>query len=151
MVAAVVLGVGVVAGIGLKTGDRGQEGEAPPEATAERPPVAAPVAAAERPPVAAPVAAGGSPAGCEGPAGTVVGYWYAGADPPGEVGSTLVMPRSARVRADYPRRDNRYLSSAPERCVLLAGDRVLLSHAPILVDGGRWWVPFAAGDLVERR
>lgn len=33
----------------------------------------------------------------------------------------------------------------------MKGDRVRLSHAPIRVDGGRWWVPFAAGDLVEPR
>lgn len=125
--------------------------------TAPAPPASPPVPPSPAPapttaPAATPAAAaaptgGTSPPGCEGAAGTVAGWWYAGTSAPGVQGATITMDRSARVRADYPRRDNGWLATARERCVLPAGARVTLSHAPVHVEGDRWWVPFASGDL----
>jgi cell division septation protein DedD len=105
------------------------------------------VEAAPAPRPAAPVAATGSrdAIGCPGRAGEVAGYWYAGRASPGAQGDEITIGSGARVRADYPRKDNRFDSRATERCALLAGARVKLEHAPIEVSAGQWWVPYGWG------
>ncbi len=137
------------------------------EAPVVVPPVAAPVEAAVAPEVAAPAApsvtepkraeprvvAAPSPAapaplrvGCTGgPPGEVVGYFYAGADKPGEAGQVITLSRDARVRADYPRRENHHNARSPERCVLPRGTELKLDRAPVDASKGHWWVPVVAG------
>ena len=84
---------------------------------------------------------------CGGPAGRLVGYWYAGAPfEPGQ-GAVYALKNSKNVRADYPRRENGWDAREPITCVLKRGDSVELTHAPILVDGGKYWVPLYSGDL----
>ncbi|MFT5583682.1 MAG: hypothetical protein ACI9VR_001262 [Cognaticolwellia sp.] len=84
---------------------------------------------------------------CGGPAGRLVGYWYAGAPfEPGQ-GERYALKNSKNVRADYPRRENGWDAREPVTCVLKQGDSVDLTHAPILVDGGKYWVPLYSGDL----
>jgi len=134
--------------------------EAPPPAPAVEaapPAVAAPAAEAaparEAAPVreaaparAAPAAASRLPVGCTGaPAGEVVGYWYFGTASPGAQGSTITLSRDARVRADYPRRENHHDASAPERCVLTRGSRFTMTLAPMEVSRGHWWIPVEGG------
>lgn len=82
---------------------------------------------------------------CAGMAGEVVGYWYAGEQAPGAMAT---LERMVNVRADYPSRDNGWDARAHIRCVLHPGDRVRVSEAPVRVDGGRYWVPLVAGDLL---
>lgn len=84
---------------------------------------------------------------CGGPAGRLVGYWYAGAPFEPEQGERYQLKNSKNVRADYPRRENSWDAREPVTCVLKQGDTVNLSHAPILVDGGKYWVPLYSGDL----
>ncbi|RME23990.1 MAG: hypothetical protein D6798_12320, partial [Deltaproteobacteria bacterium] len=85
--------------------------------------------------------------GCQGEAGEIVGYWYAGATAPGAAGDTITVPRDVNVRADYPDRHNGYDARAPVRCTLAKGDRITLAADPILVPGDRYWVPLVAtGD-----
>ncbi len=98
------------------------------------------------PPVAKGVVASRLPVGCTGaPAGEVVGYWYAGEKKPGEQGETITLDRDARVRVDYPRRENHNNFQTQERCVLPRGTRVKLELAPIDASKGRWWVPVVGG------
>lgn len=84
---------------------------------------------------------------CGGPAGRLVGYWYAGAPFEPTQGERYQLKNSKNVRADYPRRENSWDAREPVTCVLKQGDTVNLSHAPILVDGGKYWVPLYSGDL----
>jgi hypothetical protein len=114
--------------------------EAPPPAP--EPPDPAPAAPAPAVAKAAATRLGGGCAGAQ--PGEVVGYWYAGTENPGAAGSTITLTRDARVRADYPRKENRHDSSAPERCVLSRGSRVTLHAAPIEASRGYWWVPLVA-------
>jgi hypothetical protein len=74
----------------------------------------------------------------------VVGYWYAGRDNPGAAGASYTLDRDARVRADYPRSENRHNAAAPERCVLPRGATIVLRAAPIEASRGYWWVPLVA-------
>lgn len=69
------------------------------------------------------------------------GYWYAGGERPGQAGEEVVLSHAVNVRADYPDRHNAYDARAPVRCVLQQGERVRLTRDPILVPGGKWWVP----------
>jgi hypothetical protein len=73
-----------------------------------------------------------------------VGYWYAGQSSPGAQGETITLDRDARVRADYPRRENHHDAASPERCVLARGTRFVLTRAPIDASNGHWWVPVVA-------
>ena len=84
---------------------------------------------------------------CGGPADRLVGYWYAG-EPfePGQ-GEQYQLKNAKNVRADYPRRENGWNAREPVTCVLKQGDTVTLSWAPVLVDGGKYWVPLHSGDL----
>ena len=79
----------------------------------------------------------------------VVGYWYAGADAPGQAGEVLVMDYSVNVRADYPDHHNAYDARATVRCQLAAGDKVRLTAPPIHVPGDAYWVPLYNGDLIK--
>lgn len=79
----------------------------------------------------------------------VVGYWYAGADAPGQAGEVLVMDYSVNVRADYPDHHNAYDARAAVRCQLAAGDKVRLTAPPIHVPGDAYWVPLYNGDLIK--
>ncbi len=125
--------------------------EAAPAPVEAAPVEAAPVEAAPvapAPVAAVPPAAPAAPAklgpGCAGASGSVVGYWYAGRDKPGEQGATITLDRDARVRADFPRQENHHNATAPERCVLSRGARVVLTQAPIEASKGYWWVPLVA-------
>lgn len=84
---------------------------------------------------------------CGGPEGRLVGYWYAGFPFEGQQGGDYVLQHSKNVRADYPRKGNGWNAREPVTCVLKQGDRVTLSGEPILVDGGKYWVPLYSGDL----
>ncbi|GDX81039.1 hypothetical protein LBMAG42_28500 [Deltaproteobacteria bacterium] len=117
-------------------------------------PVATPVAPAPSAAVASPapsaVAKGATitrlPVGCTGaPAGEIVGYWYAGEKKPGEQGETVTLDRDARVRVDYPRRENHNNFQTHERCVLPRGTRVKVEQGPFDASKGRWWVPVVGG------
>lgn len=79
----------------------------------------------------------------------IVGYWYAGAQPPGRAGDLVVVPHAVNVRADYPNRGNRFDARSTVRCVLEAGDTVRLSRDPIAVPKDRYWVPLFSGDVVS--
>lgn len=152
-------GILLVAGMAWMMAGRGG-GEAPPAAKpaalAEAPIEAAPAPAVPPPVEAVPVEAApveaapveAAPAklgpGCAGASGSVVGYWYAGRDKPGEQGATITLDRDARVRADFPRQENHHNATAPERCVLSRGARVVLTQAPIEASKGYWWVPLVA-------
>jgi len=78
---------------------------------------------------------------CPGPAGTVIGYAYAGRTSPGALGDTWRVSRGLNVRVDYPRRENNWSSKARVVCVLPPGTRVRLDREPIAVEGGVTWVP----------
>lgn len=108
-------------------------------------PTPSPVLAAPAPTPARSSAATGR---CMAPAGELVGYWYAGRQAPGAQGETITLRSGITVRADYPDLHNGYNARAAERCALVAGDRVHLSRAPVLVPGRVYWVPLAGGDLL---
>ena len=79
--------------------------------------------------------------------GELAGYWYAGAEPPGAKGDTIVVETTANVRVDYPDTHNDYDARARVRCLIVAGDHITLSADPIAVPGERYWVPLYGGDL----
>lgn len=85
---------------------------------------------------------------CGGPSGTIVGYWYAGFPFEAEIGEVYTLKFGKYVRADYPRKANSWSSEEAIHCSLQAGDQIRLSQAAVLVDGGKFWVPLAAGDLI---
>jgi hypothetical protein len=114
-----------------------------PEAPAKEPATPAP----ERPARAEKPTATGD--WCSGDDSGNIGYWYAGPTPPGKAGETIVAPRSANVRADYPHSGNHFNKRARVRCSVTIGDRLRLSHEPIRVYGGHFWVPLYVGDRVE--
>ncbi|MFZ5481946.1 MAG: effector-associated domain EAD1-containing protein [Myxococcota bacterium] len=115
----------------------------PPPTTAAPPPAPPPTPSA---PAEARSPKPEARSGCSAPSGTLVGYWYAGTDKPGELGQTITVRRGARVRADYPRAENGHRVDFPVRCALLAGMVVRLSRAPIETSG-HWWVPLSGGDV----
>ncbi len=84
---------------------------------------------------------------CGGPAHRLVGYWYAGTPFEPVQGEEYQLKNAKNVRADYPRRENGWDAREPVTCILKQGDTVTLSHAPVLVDGGKYWVPLYSGDL----
>ncbi|MEZ4320274.1 MAG: hypothetical protein R3F61_22535 [Myxococcota bacterium] len=86
---------------------------------------------------------------CTSPDGGLVGYWYAGSTRPGRVGRVVTFDRAVNVRVDYPDTHNDFDTRSHIECVLQPGDHVKLSAAPILVPGGRYWVPLTTGDLVR--
>lgn len=101
------------------------------------------------------ITASGSETAAAGDCGTrpgeLIGYWYAGPQPPGHAGEVVVVPHSVNVRADYPDTHNHFDARAPVRCVLGAGARVRLSREPIPVPRESWWVPLFSGDVLSDR
>ncbi|MCP4809834.1 MAG: hypothetical protein GY913_25450 [Proteobacteria bacterium] len=96
-----------------------------------------------------PIVPGDPSAGrCGGPADALVGYWYAGHPFEPTSGDEYTLKFGKFVRAEYPHRDNGWRADAEVRCTLRAGDTIKLSANPILVDGGKYWVPLVAGDLL---
>jgi len=85
---------------------------------------------------------------CTNPDAAQVGYWYAGSQYPGGVGSTVPFDRAVNVRVDYPDHHNRFDARSHIECVIQPGDRVRISREPVLVPGNRYWVPLVSGDLV---
>ena len=119
-----------------------------PEAAAAADPVVSQVT--REPAVAQAVAETSTPGTvqrCARDPGTLVGYWYAGPQAPGEAGDTITVATSVNVRLDYPRQDNAFDTRSPIQCALGVGDQVLLREAPIAVPPGAWWVPLYSGDL----
>src|SRR5690606_36610154 len=88
---------------------------------------------------------------CGARPGELVGYWYAGEQPPGDAGEVAVLSHAVNVRAAYPDATNRFDARAPVRCVLGAGSRVRLSKEPIPVPRESWWVPLISGDVLQDR
>lgn len=84
---------------------------------------------------------------CKAASGVMVGWWYAGTSSPGGLGETISLPTSVNVRDDYPRRENGYALKGRVLCWLPIGTRQRLSHAPVDIGQGHWWVPLAGGDL----
>lgn len=113
---------------------------------------AAPIAATASPPAETAAQTQVAPSAairCPGRPGELIGYWYVGRNAPGSQGETITLSAAANVRADYPDRHNGYDARAPLRCGLRAGDRVRLSHDPVSVPGGVYWVPLYGGDLLD--
>ena len=81
--------------------------------------------------------------------GDFIGYWYAGAEMPGNQGETIQVKMGVNVRKDYPGRHNDFDKRAKVRCILKRGDSVKLTAAPILVPPDKYWVPLYHGDIVE--
>ena len=124
--------------------------EAAPEDSAEEVPAPEPAGSdVEEPELApSPFAASAPLTGrCRAKDGALIGYWYAGALTPGAIGAEVEIPVTVNVRADFPDVHNNFDARAPVRCVLLKGERVMLSGEPIQVPGDRYWVPLHGGDL----
>ena len=85
---------------------------------------------------------------CGGTRGELVGYWYAGFPFDAVQGDTYTVKHGANVREDHPTADNGWSAKAPILCSLQSGDTVRLSADPILIEGGKYWVPLHAGDLL---
>jgi hypothetical protein len=111
-------------------------------------PAAVPAAALAAPaPTAANVSARASaPAGCDAPAGEVVGWWYVNGNP-GAVGDTITLAKAVNVRVVYPNASNGFQKGGRVACTLAAGTRQRLSNAPVSSGGSGFWVPVAGGDL----
>lgn len=126
----------------------------PVEDEPAEPPADAPIAATT-PHTAdsAPVVASARPANdsgrCTLSGGGLIGYWYAGTESPGTVGQTLTVDSAMNVRGHVPSVSNHFDARGPIRCVLVKGDRVRLSHAPVPVPVGSFWVPLYSGDVVS--
>jgi hypothetical protein len=85
---------------------------------------------------------------CTLESGGLIGFWYAGRNNPGGVGDVVTVPRDMNVRAHVPSLSNDFDSRGPVRCVLVQGDRVRLTHAPVPVPVDAFWVPLYSGDVV---
>lgn len=119
---------------------------APPAPPAVAPPT--PPEPAPAPATPAPVASSARPSpGCAAPDGARVGWWYAGKEDPGPAGTTWTLRAAANVRSDYPNADNGFSMRGRVQCVLPAGTAQRLSHAPVNIGNGHWWVPVYGGDL----
>ena len=84
---------------------------------------------------------------CGGERGQRVGYWYAGFPFEARKGDSYTIKHGANVRKAHPSAENGWTSDAPIVCTLNSGDTVLLSADPLLIEGGKYWVPLNAGDL----
>ncbi len=85
---------------------------------------------------------------CGGRRGQLIGYWYAGSTAPWGPGDTYTVWGGANVRKMFPARENHWNTRSELICTLKNGDKVLVRDAPIAVDGGAYWVPLYAGDLL---
>ncbi len=109
---------------------------------------AEPVLTAETTPVVRTVQPANAHGRCTLQSGGLIGYWYAGRANPGRVGDVVTVPRDMNVRAHVPSLSNNFDSRGPVRCVLVEGDRVRLTHAPVPVPVDAFWVPLYSGDVV---
>ena len=73
--------------------------------------------------------------------GEIIGYWYAGANPPEVMNGWTTIPHGMNVRLDYPERHNAYNAKSSVSCVLFANMEVPVLDEPLLVAGGKYWVP----------
>ena len=73
--------------------------------------------------------------------GEIIGYWYAGANKPEVMNGWTTIPHGMNVRLDYPERHNNYDAKATVSCVLFPNMEVPVLDDPILVAGGKYWVP----------
>lgn len=85
---------------------------------------------------------------CGGVRGAQIGFWYAGFPFDAQAGDVYTLNGGKHVRADYPGEHNGWNAQAPVQCGLKAGDQVRITADPVLVDGGKYWVPLHAGDLL---
>ena len=81
--------------------------------------------------------------------GELVGYWYAGEEPPGTQGCTVTLGHAVNVRVDYPDVHNRFDARSTVTCVLQEGDVVRLTAAAVKVPGNAYWIPLISGDLAS--
>lgn len=77
------------------------------------------------------------------------GWFYAGTEDPGEVGSTVAIPHRVNVRAAHPSRENGWDRRARVRCVLEPGQVVRLSGSPVALPGGHYWAPLSEDSVVR--
>jgi len=84
----------------------------------------------------------GAPSRCqlEG-SGDLIGYWYAGDTAPLVENGWTTISRGVNVRTDFPEKHNDYNAQAPVSCVLHVDTKVPVQTDPILVAGGKYWVP----------
>ena len=68
--------------------------------------------------------------------GEIIGYWYAGANPPEVMNGWTTIPHGMNVRLDYPERHNNYNAKASVSCVLFANMEVPVLDEPTF---GSWW------------
>jgi len=73
--------------------------------------------------------------------GELIGYWYAGEQSLESKDGWLEMDVWRNVRADYPDKHNNYNARATINCTLSPKTKVFLKDPPILVPGGKYWVP----------
>jgi hypothetical protein len=85
---------------------------------------------------------------CGGPRGAQIGFWYAGFPFDAQVGDVYTLNGGKHVRSDWPGEHNGWNAQEPVQCGLKAGDQVRITADPVLVDGGKYWVPLHAGDLL---
>lgn len=136
-------GVGAPA---LREGD-GPLGEPLPDAVTE------PVQAAALVPIATPMSTrtvsdapkagnGGDSGPCQ-----VDGWFYAGRREPGS--DVYVVPHPIYVRAEPPRKENRWNASTRVRCYLAKGDAVRLTEPAIGFPGGHYWIHVVPGSVTR--
>jgi hypothetical protein len=73
--------------------------------------------------------------------GDLIGYWYAGSTPPQIDNGWTTIPHGVNVRIDFPEEHNNYNAKTAVSCVLFPNMRVPVQHEPILVAGGKYWIP----------
>jgi hypothetical protein len=108
-----------------------------------------PVLTAETTPVVHTVQPANANGRCTLSSGGLIGYWYAGRNNPGGIGDVVTVPNAMNVRAHVPSVSNNFDSRGAVRCVLVQGDRVRLTHAPIPVPVDAFWVPLYSGDVLS--
>ena len=73
--------------------------------------------------------------------GDLIGYWYAGDTPPQIDNGWTTIPHGVNVRIDFPEEHNNYNAKTSVSCVLFPNMRVPVQNEPILVAGGKYWIP----------
>ncbi len=106
-----------------------------PVARAPAPATKAPSYAAVAAVATAPPAAHALPSACKG-SGTI-GWFYAGSNPPGKAGETVLLKRGATVRATPPGDATHWQLAPAVRCGLEAGETITLGEVRT-IPGGIW-------------
>ncbi len=73
--------------------------------------------------------------------GQIIGYWYAGAEPPIVHNGWTTIPHGRNVRLDFPEKHNHYNARTQVQCILIGNTQVPMQDEPILVAGGKYWIP----------